>query len=150
MTFIELMISIVIIGIMAAAVVLPQLKTIEASKQRSAKTILQAIAAGEMVYKTLNSANNHIFCSPAPVWPPDATSPPDCDPAKGWLDIFVDDPNVSNVVPGVAFTVTITSAGQGFTAMAVRNGGGCNGRFLTLDELGVWGDSAPAWPSTGC
>ena len=140
MTFLELMLAVVIVGILAAAAILPNIKTIESAKRKSARTVLESIAGGEKVYQTFNTANGHIFCSPAT----SNGSPADC---TTWDKIFSDNPNTPQVIPGVTFTVDVTALGLGFTATATRTGGRCNGDIVTLDELGVEGGN---WPINGC
>ena len=151
MTFMELMIAVTIVGIMAAAAVLPNLKTIEAAKRRSARNVLQAITAGEKVYQTFNTTNSHVFCTPEPVWPRDplAVPPSPFAPTCSWAEIYSDDPNVPSVIPGVVFTVAVNAAGDGFIAQARRVRGGCNGDIITLNETGAEG-GIPFWPPNGC
>ena len=133
MTLMEIMMVVVILGIMASITVVSQDSAVEAGKRRAAGDVLQAIYAGERVYKTINKQ----YCTPNPAVPP-----PDCT----WDNIYVDDP--ANAIRGVAFTVEVTAGNAGFNATATRNGGRCDGRTLTIN------DTTPTplggtWPATG-
>ena len=139
LTLMEVMIVVVILGIMAAAVVLPQIQTVEAGKRRAARDVLEAIYAGEQVYKTFNKR----FCTPNPsALPPPALPPPaDCT----WSDINVDDP--TTLTQGVAFSVDVRGAASDFfTATATRTAGACLNRTLTIDDARL---EATDWPRNG-
>lgn len=133
-TLTEILMVVTIIGVLAGSAVLPQLRTLEASKRRSALTILEAIYAGERVRAVTNSDR---YC-PAPGGPPACT----------WDEIYVDDP--ANVIPGVAFSVSsdplTTPPYNAFVATAARTGGLCNGRVLTVNQTRTVGGD---WPENG-
>ena len=128
-TLTEVMFTVVILGIMATAVVLPQMQTLEAGKWRASRDVLEAIYAGERVYQTLNKQ----YCTPNPKSPP-----PDCT----WDEVYVDDPNAVKTIEGVTFTVEEIGGGAGFTATATRDNGPCKNKILTIDnaktETGDW------------
>ncbi len=135
LTLMEVMIVVVILGIMAAAVVLPQIQTVEAGKRRAARDVLEAIYAGEQVYKTFNKR----FCTPNPTNPP---PPADCT----WSDINVDDP--TTLIQGVAFSVDVRgAAAEFFTATATRTSGACRNRALTIDD--ARSEAGSNWPVNG-
>jgi prepilin-type N-terminal cleavage/methylation domain-containing protein len=118
-TLAELMVTIGLIAILAAAA-LPQFqKTMQRGHRRAAKDILLTIYAGEHVHK----ATEGVF------FDPDATNE--------WDKIFMDNPNVASPLP-VTFTVTTTPGPPPtFTATATSGSKSC-----TIDQnktlTGMW------------
>lgn len=151
MSFMELMIAISIVGILSSAAVIPYLKTIEAGKRRASKNVLQAIIAGEKVFQTFNTAGGHAFCTTEAINPPiapvGAPAASDCT----WNEIFVDDPNIPQVVAGVNFSVQVNppATTPALLVQASKSGGRCDGKLILMDETGA---ELPAtdWPANGC
>jgi prepilin-type N-terminal cleavage/methylation domain-containing protein len=142
-TMMEILTTVVIVGVLATAVALPQMRTLEAAKRGAAVNVLNAIYAGERVYAL---ANGDDYCAA-----------PGAAPACSWDEIYVDDPNEDPppppvrgaTVPGVSFAVTVNNAvnPQQFTATATRTGTGpCGGETVTIDQDRVIGGS---WPASG-
>ncbi len=124
----EIMTVVVIIGILGGLMIIPYRKTIERSRWRAARDVLEAVYAGEQVYWTMNGNR---YCSPdagiaTPGNPALAPYPCPCTPpAVGdqcfWNSIYVDDPTVG--VP-IGYSVTVAGGGNGFTAIATRQNPG--------------------------
>jgi len=127
-TLTETMFTVIILGIMATAVVLPYMRTLERGKWSAARDVLESIYAGERVFEVANGN----FC---------AVNPGPCT----WPDIYVDDP--TNLIVGVTFNVT--TPGGNMRARATRGGTGpCVGRLLELDETRAI-TAASTWPEDG-
>lgn len=124
-TMTEMLMTVVIIGVMAA-ILIPRLeRTLEHGRWRAARDILETIYAGERVRFTATNA----YCSPTAA-------------TCTWADIRMDAPNPG---PPVQFgdlpvQFTIVNGVNTFTATANRNGGTpCKTWTLTINELGVFG-----------
>ena len=102
-TLVEVMTTVIIIGILSSIAVPNFLKTVDTQRWRSAQDLLMTIYTGEQVYFT----KNDLYYTPGT-----------------WLNIFMDDPNQSS---GGAVIYSVTSSGVGsaavFTATALRTGG---------------------------
>ena len=128
-TLMELMITVVIVGILASMAVARYQRTIERGYWQTARDILQTIYSGEIVHWTTNSQ----YFAPAA--------------SADWPNIHMDDPN--GVIP-VTFTVVVgVGPPPTFTATATRNGGPCDTRTQTVDQAHVFTTPAPIWPQTG-
>ena len=121
MTLAEIMITITIMMILAAAAYPNFTRAVEQGHWRSSNDILHTMYSGEQVYRTTN---------------PNYIDPTGCAPA--WRCIFMDNPN--GTLP-VTFDVVGIGANT-FTARATRNGGPCNGRTQTLDQNRTLGGTA--------
>lgn len=107
-TLMEILMTVVVLGILASLSYMPLTRTLERARWRAARDILEAIYAGERVYFTMNS---DLYC--------------DVPAVCTWNQIYVDDPNTSDVIGGVVFNVAITGGGTGFQATATRAAGPC-------------------------
>ncbi len=117
----EVLITIIIIGVLAA-ITLPQYgRTIEIGRRRSADDILLTIYAGERVHWT----RNNFFFGPL-------------GPGNDWSPIYMDDPNA--VSGPVSFTITsngLTGAAAAFTATALYDPDGDGlGPVRTITQTG--------------
>ena len=129
-TLMEVMVTLLIIGIMASVAGPVYLRTVERSYWKATRDILQTIYSGEWVYESINDQ----FVDPA-----DIVAAP-----AGWRTIHMDSPNGS-VLP-VTFTVS-NVAPTTFTVTATRNGGGtCNTLTQTINQDRVIGGT---WPASG-
>ena len=103
MTLMEVMMTVVIIGILASMAVPQYRRSVERGYWRGSQDILQAIYTGEQVYFTINNTYVSLTTLSLPA---------------DWRKIYMDNPNVSTPMP-VAFTV---AGGATFTAKAARSG----------------------------
>ena len=123
-TLLELMITVVIIGILASMAIAGYQRTVERGYWQTARDILQTIYSGEIVYWTTNSQ----YFAPGT-----------------WNTIYMDDP--SGAVPAT-FTVVVNNgaAPPTFTATVTRNGGPCNAKTQTVNQAHAFGGT---WPQSG-
>ena len=123
-TLLELLMTVVVIGILAAMAFAGYQRTVEGGRWQTARDILQTIYSGEVVFWT---TNNQYFAPGA------------------WSTIYMDDPNVT--IP-VTFTVVVNNAAvpPTFTATATRNGGPCNAETQTVNQARVFGG---VWQQNG-
>ena len=123
-TLLELMITVVIIGILAAMAVAGYQRTVERGYWQTSRDILQTIYSGEIVYWTTNSQ----YFAPG-----------------AWTTIYMDDP--TGAIPAT-FTVVVNNGAvpPTFTATATRNGGPCNTKTQTVDQTHTFGGN---WPQAG-
>ena len=122
-TLAELMITVVIIGILAAMATANYQRTVERGYWQSSRDILETIYSSETVYWT---TNNQYFAPGA------------------WNTIYMDNPN--GVLP-VTFAVTVVAGPPPtFAATATRNGGACGGKTQTVDQTHAFGGN---WPQNG-
>ena len=115
----ELLVTVVIIGVLAAVALPSYIKTRERSYFQEAESLLLAVYAGERAYFLINDFYY------------------DVDETGGmaqWRKINIDDPNL----PSIPVTYSVTAAGVGaastFTATAARPGGPCAGSTRTIDQ----------------
>lgn len=125
----EMMITLVIMGILAT-VALPGLgKAKERSYWQQAEQTLLAIYAGERAYFLLNDTYH------GPLGPGDSMT--------AWRVINVDNPNLASI----PVTYTVSAAGNSFTATAARDSGPCGGSLRTINETRTF---VPASGSCWC
>lgn len=115
-TLIEMMMTVVIIGILAAIAIPGYAKTRERSYWQAAESILLAIYAGERAYFLVNNTYRGPLTAGSSM--------------AEWRLINIDNPNLSSIPVGYG----ATAAGATFTATATRNGGPCNGSTRTINE----------------
>ncbi len=135
-TFLELMMVVVILGILGAVAISNYHRIVERGYCRVAQDMLETIWAGERAYYFTQDQTYY--------GPLDKNSPNRATVnVKGWEAIFMDDPHL-NSIP-VTFTVTASSvagAAATFTATAMRDGSGCQGTScggctVTITQAGV-------------
>ena len=132
----EVLTAVIIIGVLAT-LALPQYnRTLERSRWRASRDILEAIYAGEQVYATLNA---NTYCNPA--LPPGP--PPACP--NGWISIYVDNPATGPLPVAFAVSLPIPPApATSFTATATSAGSGaCSAWTLSLDQSHTYGGANP-------
>jgi len=122
-TLSEVLIATVIVGVLASLAIPQFTRTIERAYWRDARDLLMTTYAGEQVYFAANDA----YYAPGT-----------------WNTIYMDNPNGGSVP--VSFTVGVV--GKTFTATATRNGGLCNGKVQTINELRQPG-AGDNWPASG-
>ena len=143
----EIMIVVVIIGIMGGLVAMPYRRTIERSRWRAARDVLEAVYAGEQVYWTMNGNK---YCSPSAALGDPVRCPctgPAAEPQCLWNSIYIDDPTV-----GVPINYVVTVPGDGtFTATATRQiplgGDACYNWSVSINNLR---QIVPATPGAVC
>lgn len=131
-TLMEIMITVVIIGILAAMALPGFGKTRERSYWQQAEQTLLAIYAGERSYFLINNAYYDVNESAA-------------NPMTEWRTINIDDPNLASI----PVTYTVSAAGSAFTASATRNGGPCNTKVRTVDQDRAL-TAGTCWAACGC
>ena len=118
-TITEVLITVAMVGIIAAIAVPNYIKTVELGYWRSAQDILRTVYAGEQVYFTVNQKY--------------VSTPGTLANWRAWL--YMDNPNTG---AGGTVTYGIAAAGAGagatFTATAKRVGGRCNGKAMTIND----------------
>ena len=119
-TLTEVLVTVSIIGILAAIAIPNYSRAVERSYWRQAQDLLLTIYAGERSYYFVNNK----YC--------DVTSGP-CT----WNDIYVENPSLPSIP--VTFTANCFPGCSGppppgFLAVATRIGGPCNGSTLQIDE----------------
>ena len=126
----ELMITVIVIGILASIAIPQYTVTIQLGQNRAARDVLLSVSAGEQVYK----ANNGSYLIVA-----DSRVPP--DPAVDiplWNQIYMDDPNI-NAPRGMRFSVfqigPPPTNDQTFRAGAIDRGSIIP--FMTMDQTGT-------------
>lgn len=130
----EVMMTVVIVGILAAIAIPNYRKTVELGYWRQAQDLLMAIYNGEQSY---------YFSHDSEYYPPVGSSLTSTSTMEQWRTIYVDNPHLGSPLP-ILFTVT-AFGGAGFTATAARAGGGpCGEKSLTIDQnrnivTGGWG-----------
>ena len=123
-TLIELIITVVIVGILTSMAIAGYQRTMERGYWQTSRDILQTIYSGETVYWTTNS----VYYAPGT-----------------WTNIHMDDPN--GVVPATFAVVVDNGANPPtFTATATRAGGPCGGKTQTVDQARTFGGN---WPQAG-
>ena len=115
----ELLVTVVIIGILAAVALPDYVKTRERSYWQEAESLLLAIYAGERAYFLINDFYYDVV---------NETS------MAEWRKINIDNPNLASI----PVTYSVTAAGVGaastFTATSTRPGGPCAGSTRTIDQ----------------
>ena len=124
-TLTEILITVVIIGIIAAIAIPNYRKVMEKQRLRSSEDILKSIYYGEQAYA---AANTNLFKAVG----------------TNWSDIYMEDPNVGGI--GATFAVTTAAGNTTFTATATRGGGPCNANTRTVTQTGL-GGIAGTWPA---
>jgi len=114
-TLIELMITVMIVGILASMAVPLYQKTMERAYWREAGDLLMTIYYGERAYYLKNTAYYTVAETAA---------------ASEWRKIFMEKPNVDSIP--VKFKVDATSTT--FTGTATRKGGPCDTETRTINE----------------
>jgi len=114
-TLAEVLVTIVIVGILAAIAIPRYRKTIERGYWREAQDLLMTIYHGERAFFFTNTA----YC--------DADNPTGA-PCTGWRSIHMDNPNLGSI----PVTFSVTASGSSFTATATRADG--SGRTMTIDQ----------------
>jgi type IV pilus assembly protein PilE len=117
-TLMEILVTVTIIGVLAATAFPAYSKSVERAHWRAAQDTLMTIYTGEQVYFEQN--NKYVAFGAG---------------SSNWLEIFMDDPNTTT--SPVAYSVALGFSG-GFGAQALRNGGVCGGWSLTLDGTKTW------------
>lgn len=131
-TLTEVLMTVIVIGILASMAIPNYARTIQQGHWRLARDTLQTIYFGEKFYATWHSGQ--YFNNPTT--------------QAEWNQIYMDDPNVSNMAP-LAFSVNApTPPGTSFTATATYLGAGpCGGNSLAIDQDQVLNDAG--WPAPG-
>lgn len=125
-TLTEMLVTVMVIGILAAIAIPQYHRTVERGHWRSSQDVLRAIYAGEQVYFTMN--DEYVALTVA-------------SPLIDWNKIYTDNPNISSPMP-VAFSVLAGGLGPGATFTATADRGG--GQFMKIDNTNTL-DTA-AWP----
>lgn len=127
----ELLITVVIMGILAAIALPGFAKTRERSYWQQAEQTLLAIYAGERSYFLINDAYHGPLGGASSM--------------AEWRTINIDNPNLA----GVPVAYAVSAAGSTFTATATRNGGPCDGKTRTVDQDRVM-TAGSCWPGCSC
>ena len=121
----ELLVTVMIIGILAS-IALPQYrKTVELGYRQQAQDLLLTIYYGEKAYFVGNNQYK--------------------DPGTNWGTIYTENPQTGSPPP-TTYTVQVTGGGLNFTAKAKRQGGQCNNKWLRVDETRAWDGDWPSCP----
>ena len=132
-TLVELLITIAILGILASVAVPRLFPQTERARSGEAITILSAIRQGEEAF----TLENGVYIALA-------ASDTDVD----WNQIGMDNPN--NNADFFAYAVAVGNPATTFTATGTRNnvndGGGNNGKTITLNNAGDFGGTHPFAP----
>lgn len=115
-TLVEMMITVVVLGILAAIAVPQYTRTIQRSYWKEAQDLLLTIYTGERAYyltNTMYSASLTKFSGMA-----------------AWRTIFMDDPNLGSIP--VDFSVSTSPST--FTATAARTSSPCSGSTITINQ----------------
>lgn len=131
-TLIEMMMTVVIIGVLAAVAIPAYMKARERTFWRSAQDLLLAIYGGERSYFLVNDAYHNVDEAAA-------------DPMAEWRKINIDNPNLPSIP--VAYDVAASGIGTAaiFGATATRVGGFCGtwNRTINHNRVGTWSDTPP-------
>ncbi len=115
-TLIEMMMTVVIIGILAAIALPGYVKTRERSYWQAAESILLAIYAGERAYFLVNNTYRGPLTAGSSM--------------AEWRLINIDNPNLASI----PVSYSVTAAATTFTATAERPGGPCPGSTRTVNQ----------------
>ena len=118
-SLVELLVTVIVVGILAAAAIPNYMKAMERSYFQEAESILLAIYSGERAYLLVNEFYY------------------DVNEAGGmaeWRKINIDDPNLPSIP--VSYNVNTCAAPPcfTFTATATRPGGPCGGSTRTIND----------------
>ena len=124
----ELLITVVIVGILAA-IALPNFSNgVERTKVLDAQTALSAIASAERIYRM----DQGVFGTMANLT----------------TDNYTSDPDAGNINTDWDFAIVVGGGGTTFTATATRTGGGFNGNTIAVDQ-NFTGVDIPGAPYNG-
>ena len=112
LTLLELLITVVIVGILAAVALPSFSKAVEKAKVKDAQTALAAIASAERVYRLDQGGFGNL--------------------ANLTANNYTSDPDSNN--QNANWNFAVAGAGAAFTATATRTGGGYNGNTIIADE----------------
>lgn len=127
-TLLELLITVVIVGILAA-VALPNFgRSVERAQVHDAQTALSAIASSERIYRLDQGTFGTL--------------------AQLTADNYIADPDAGNNNANWDFAIAVGGGGTTFTATATRTGGGFNGDTILVDQNFTGGD-IPGAPYNG-
>lgn len=129
-TLIEMMMTVVIVGILAAIAIPGYLRTKERNYWQEAESLLLAIYAGERAYFLINDQYRAVAVDAG---------------MTEWRKINIDDPNLPSIP--VSYSVASPTATT-FTATATHSCGG-KGRTRTIDETRTL-TAGTCWPGCGC
>ncbi|HEX9780401.1 MAG TPA: type II secretion system protein [bacterium] len=129
-TLMEILITVSILGILAAIAIPRFGKVAERQRYQEAASLLGSIYAGEQAYATRHDGDYR------------GTPANKLD----WRnDLMMDDPNPAD--GSISYTIQISPGADKFTASAKRTKGGCNNKSISVDQDGVWSDT---WRTAGC
>lgn len=118
-TLMEMLMTVVIVGILAA-VGLPNFgKARERSYWRAAEDLLLAIYAGERAYFLVNDAYYDVV-----------ETKTGAELMAEWRKINIDNPNLASI----PVSYSVAASGSTFTATATRDSGPCAGSSRTIDQ----------------
>lgn len=107
-TLMELLMVVIIVGILATMALPGFARSTERARQRQAWDMLQTIYAGEQVYFSVNNKYT-----------------------AAWTSIYMDNPSTASAT----YTISVIAGPPpAFTATAMRTGGDCAGKTMTMNE----------------